>query len=50
MDLQNLTEIIPLIEEFELRYSYEIDAINELQDEIGVNFTQDTTEDPDTTE
>ncbi len=38
MDLNSLTEIVPLIENFTDIYEVEIDAIDELQDEIGVAF------------
>lgn len=41
MDLQNLTEVIPLIADFETLYADEIAAIDELQDEIGTNFSSD---------
>jgi len=46
MDLSSLMEIIPLIEHFELLYQLEIQAIDELQDEIGINFTTDDEETP----
>jgi len=41
MDLSSLTEIIPLIDNFENLYSFEIQAIEELQAEIGLNFSSD---------
>ena len=48
MDLSSLTEMIPLIEDFEELYALEIDAIEQLQEEIGINFTADEEEeDPD---
>ncbi len=40
-DLANLTESIPLIDDFIEIYAIEIQAIEELQDEIGVNFSDD---------
>lgn len=41
MDLSSLMEIIPLIENFEDIYYLEIQAIEELQEEIGINFSTD---------
>ena len=38
MDLNSLTDINPLIEDFEDIYELEITAIEELQDEIGIAF------------
>lgn len=48
IDLSNLTEIVPLIDNFSTLYEAEISAMNELQEEIGVNFTTD--EEPEETE
>ncbi|MDC0559031.1 hypothetical protein OAO42_01320 [Candidatus Izimaplasma bacterium] len=43
-DITNLTESNPLVIDFEDIYEKEILAIEELQDEIGVNFTDEETE------
>ena len=53
MDLDSLTEINPLIDEFETIYEKEITAIEELQEEIGVAFSvqsEDIQEEEDTEE
>lgn len=42
MDLDSLTEITPLIDNFEAMYSLEIEAIAEFEDEVGVAFETET--------
>lgn len=44
MDLNSLTEVNPLIENFDSIYALEITAIEELQDEIGMAFEVETEE------
>lgn len=48
LDLTDIMEIVPLIENFESSYRSEIEAIEELQEAIGINFQteEDTEEDP----
>ena len=42
MDLNSLTEVTPLIDDFEANYAIEIEAISEFEDEVGVGFEIDT--------
>lgn len=44
MDLNSLTEITPLIDDFRDIYELELDAIEELQEEIGVAFEVESEE------
>jgi hypothetical protein len=46
-DIGDLAQVNPLVEDFENRYSDEINAIELLQETIGVNFTTETTQTPD---
>jgi hypothetical protein len=41
LDLTNISDVQPLIENFETRYASEIAAIEELQEHIGINFPTD---------
>ncbi|GEM_PF-1954270 len=47
LDLENLTETIPLIAEFDLTYELEIQAIEELQQDVGLVFDTAEEENPD---
>jgi hypothetical protein len=47
LDLDHLSEIVPMIYNFEIKYDSEISALEKLQEEIGINFaTPDNQENP----